>query len=655
MSLLLWNRLARLLVLGVTLSGLLVGAASSGAEPPSRMDTHVEDSARALADDQLRQVRTAVDRLYADQRIRLWVTYVRDFDGIAPQDWAARTAALSGFGERDLLLAVATEDRAYRLAGTVPSGISDSELDDIEIDAIEPALRDGRWAEAAIAAADGMDSALRNGGVSTRALLLIGLAVVLTTGGLVWFGRKRRGDRFEAALTAARGIDPQDTAALAALPLDTLHARSREALVDIDNAVRTSGEELDLASGEFGETATAPFRTALEHAKAAAAKAFTIRQRLDDAIPETPEQQRALLVELIGTVGAADKELDAQVAEFDAMRDLLFDAAARLDALTRDSVDVIARFPGSDAEIVRLRAAYPASVLAPIDDNVTMARERIAFAEKNIDSGRAALRRRVGRQGGAVAAIRAAESAIGQARILLDAVDNASTDIHQARDGLAGVLEELRRDIATATEFTAYGGPDLEAARTAAQSALAEATSTAATDPLTAFHHAVTADTDLDRALADATDRKRAVEDLQRRLDRALANARARIGAALDYITPRRGGVDAEARTRLSEAQRNLDQANQLSSTEPGQALQYAQTAAVLGERALHIAQSSVLAWESRTPYRGTDTAAVLGGILVGGLLRGVAGGARHSGTGLRAGSFGGSTGTRRINRGGRF
>ncbi|WP_330232326.1 hypothetical protein OHA40_07440 [Nocardia sp. NBC_00508] len=129
-----------------------------------------------------------------------------------------------------------------------------------------------------------------------------------------------------------------------------------------------------------------------------------------------------------------------------------------------------------------------------------------------------------------------------------------------------------------------------------------------------------------------------------------------RRGIAADYITTRRGGIDAEARTRLSEAQRHLDEAQRSASSDPTQALQHAQAAADLGGRALQAAQTSVRAWESsRAPSGSGRAGAVLGGILLEALLRGAAGGARHSGGGWSAGSYGGSTGSRRIGRGGRF
>ncbi|MBH0777264.1 TPM domain-containing protein [Nocardia bovistercoris] len=642
---------------GTVLVALLFLVGLSGrvavAEPPTRLDTYVVDQAKALEGDQPDRVRSAVDQLFADQQTRLWIVYVHDFGGLDPEQWAARTADQSRFGSRDLLLAVATQSTEYAFYGGLPEGVSDSELDDLLYKRVEPALREARWADAGIATADGLNTAMHDSGFGMGTLFVLAALVLLAIGGLVLFSRKRSRERSRAELAAARALDPDNSTALAALPLPALQARSREVLVEMDNAIRTSAEELELATGEFGAVATTPFTTALENAKTAAAEAFRIRQRLDDEIPETPEEQRALLVELIGVVGRADRELDARVAEFDQMRDLLIDAPNRLDALTRDLIDLTGRMPASEAELARLGAAHPAGVLASIRDNVAMAGERVAFAEQNVDAGRQAMALPVGQQGGAVAAIRAAEAAVGQARALLDGVDNAATNIQQARDGLPAVLDELRKDIAAADELAQFGGAELGAARAAAQQALAAATAAAQADPLDAYHDAVTADGDLDRAIAAATDRKLAAEDLRRRLDQALTDADARIGAAGDFVSTRRGGVGADARTRLSEARRNLDEARR-AGVEPEQALTYARAAADLAGRALQEAQAEVRAFEaSRPPSGGAQAGAVLGGILIDGLLRGASSGGGSGG--YRAGSYGGSHGSRRVSRGGRF
>ncbi|MEV6769956.1 TPM domain-containing protein [Nocardia sp. NPDC051030] len=645
---------------------VLVGwAAPALAEEPARLPTYVTDKAGALDKGQTAELQTAIDSLYSKDHERLWIVYVHDFGGMDATAWGERTAQASGFGDRDVLLSVAVNDRAYAFTGTAPTSVSDKELDRLLADQVEPKLRTGDWAGAGLATAEGLSAAMNDsGGVGFRtiALLLLVVAVVLIA---LWlWSRNRRGRRERRELDAVRKLDPTDTKALAALPLHALDTRSKEVLVDADNAIRTSGEELQLATDEFGITAVAPFTAALQAAKNALAKAFSIRQQLDDDIPETPDQQRLMLVDLISTCGRADHELDAKVAEFDAMRNLLINAGERLDALTRDVVDLTTRAPHSNVTLAQLVSQQPASVIAPIHDNVNMARERISFAERSIEQGRDAVAKPVGQQGAAVAAIRAAESALDTARTLLNAVDTAATDIEQARAGLPGIIEELRRDLATAATLTEHGGADLTTASTGARTALEQAINDGPTNPLGTFQQAVAADTTLDNAIAVATDRKLAADELRRRLDQALTAARSQINAAADFISTRRGGVDAEPRTRLAEAQRSLDQAQQLAPTNPDQALQSAQRAVELGSRALNTAQASVQAWQSQQQpvASSSQTGAVLSGILIDGMLRGMGSGYRGGGGGFGGGgtsygpgSFGGSDGSRRISRGGRF
>lgn len=642
---------------GLLLAGVvLCSVAGAGAEPPNRMQEYVVDSSDALQQQDLDRVRSAVDDLYADYRVRLWLYYVDDFAAMEPQQWAEQTAAQSGFGDRDLLLAVATRDRSYGVAGQLPEGVSESEFDDVLLDAVEPALRQNRWADAGVATAEGVGTAAAGSAVSLVPVLIIGGAIVLAVFGLMLFSRKRRSDRDVAELEHARKIDPTDSRRLGSFSLDTLDTLSQEMLVDIDNAVQVSTEELALATGEFGDVAVLQFRRALEQARAASGRAFAIRQQLDDDIPETPREQRSLLLDLISTVGRADRELDSQVTQFDGMRDLLINAGDRLDALTRDLVEVTSRTAAAESELTRLRTAHPPGTLASVRDNVVMAHERITFAEHNIDSGREALGRPVGEQGGAVAAIRTAESALGQARRLLDAVLHAATNIEQARAGLPATLNELRDDLTAAADAKRHGGQELATATARAQEVLDNAET--ATDPIATFHDAVSASEELDRALAAATHRKLAAEDLRRRLDQTSTDARVRVDTAADFIGTRRGGIDAGPRTRLAEARRHLDEAHRLRDTDPTQALTQARSAADLAGRALHDAQTNVVRWERGGGTFGAgQTGAVLGGVLIGELFRGAGGGGfgRGFGGGFGPQSFGGSAGSRRINRGGRF
>ena len=161
-----------------------------------------------------------------------------------------------------------------------------------------------------------------------------------------WRRRRRRAAEF----AAAHRVDPTDPHALASVSLDALDDLSREKVVEVDNAVRTSDNELALAVEEFGAGRTEPFTRAVNNAKAALAQAFRVRQQLDDAIPETPAQRRDLLTRVVVSAATADRELDAQKEAFEQLRDLVINAPAKLDSLTQQLVDVTARIAPVGAE-----------------------------------------------------------------------------------------------------------------------------------------------------------------------------------------------------------------------------------------------------------------------------------------------------------------
>ncbi|NEE61894.1 TPM domain-containing protein, partial [Streptomyces sp. SID8455] len=92
----------------------LPGAADARAEDPVELsrDGQITDRVGALGD-RTDAVEDALDRLYAQQRLQLFVVYVRDFSGRSGQTWSDETANRNGLGQDDVLLSVATHDRQY--------------------------------------------------------------------------------------------------------------------------------------------------------------------------------------------------------------------------------------------------------------------------------------------------------------------------------------------------------------------------------------------------------------------------------------------------------------------------------------------------------------------------------------------------------------
>jgi TPM domain len=636
----------------------LVVAPSGAAQPPFRLSNYVTDDAGVLNGSGRAAIQSATGKLYSDRRVQLWVVFVDNFSGQPAVSWAQNTRSASDLGDFDALLAVATVDRSY--AFLVPNRvqtISSSQVDDLRRNHIEPALRRGDWSGAAVAAANGLDRGQEPTNW-TPLLIALGVIVIVVLALLVAMHYRRRRRR-AAELAAARRVDATDPDALAALSLGALDDLSRWKVVDVDNAVRTSANELALTVEEFGEQRTQPFTSAVNNAKAALAQAFTVRQRLDDAIPETRAQRRELLTQVIVSAARADRELESQREAFEEMRDLVVNAPSRLDALTQQIVDLTARIAPAEQRMTELHSEFNSAALTSVATNVATAKDRLAFADQNLTRARELAARPVsGEQSGLVDAVHAAESALGQARSLLDAVDSAANDIRHAVATLPSLIANIQTgmdhadaQLQSAQKTKAPHIRDLASARDAAAKALGAARLGGSADPLGAFTQLTKADADLNGLLATVAEEQAAAERLNRTFEQAQFTAQSRIHAVSEFIDTRRGSIGPEARTRLAEASRQLEAALDKRSTDVSEAITHANAAAALAAQAQSLANDDVrsaqLAYTGR--YGGGDNmGAMMGGIIIGDMLGGGMGGGFGGGWGGGWGptSFGGSSGS---------
>lgn len=655
-------RIARFISLMLAaLAGVVLLAPAAAGDPPLRLPDYVTDNAGVLTPSNFAAVQGAVDDLYTERRVRLWVVYVDSFSGLDAQSWARNTMRASDFGDRDGLLAVAVTDRAYALL--VPSDAAGGvDVNDVRRDAVEPALRRGDWSGAAVAAANGLNVSPGSGiGITWFGALVMLAIIALAVLVLVWWMRRRRRKRREAEFAAAKRVDPADPSALAAVPIDALDDLSRAIVVDVDNAVRTSDSELALAVEEFGSAQTEPFSHAVVGAKTTLAQAFNVRQLLDDAVPESPQQRRDLLTRVIVAAAKADRELDSQSDAFDNLRDLLINAPSRLDTLTQQMVDITARIDPSERTLAALHNQFDTAALTSVTDNVATAKQRLSFADQNITNARGLVARPAGQQMGLVDAIRAAESSLGQARSLLNAVDSAGTDINRAVATLPSAIADIGNGINQASgqlrQPHTPRAAELTAAHDAAVAAVSEAQRSGNSDPLGTFTKLTKADADLDRLLAGVAEEREAAARLARSFEQALVTAQSRIKAVSDFIDTRRGSIGPEARTRLAEAQRQIEAAQAKRETNVSEAIAHANGAATLAAQSQTLANQDVRAaqrsYSSQYGGGGTDLGAVIGGIIIGNVLSGGFsggfgggyGGAWGGGRGAgRSTSFGGSS-----------
>ncbi|MFD8013869.1 TPM domain-containing protein [Streptomyces sp. NPDC058955] len=656
-------------------------AAGARADDPVVLpsDGQILDRVGALRD-RRPEVAEALDRLYDDRRIQLFVAYVRDFSGRSGQDWADATAELSGLGRDDVLLAVATHDRRYGYSAAPDSRLTQAQLDDVATTAIEPALRQNDWAGAAIGAADGYAAVLAGrpvpvpsitpgpadpggSGESSGTDLILPIALVGGAGAVAAYAYTRRRRRTATRTTPGGGQGWGRPARPPEPSLDELDGQARRALVATDDAVRTSQEELGFATAQFGEEATRPFEEATRFAEEQLTASFRLRQQLDDSFPEDEATRRSMLEEILRRCAEADARLDAETEDFDRLRALERTAPEALAAVETAFRERTGRVSGAEAALAAMRERYTETAVSPVAGDVEQAKDRLVFATAHIDQARQAVDG--GDTGSAAVHVRAAEGAVDQAARLIEAVDRRAQDLAEAEGRLPGLLTETDADLAEARgllEGTAEGAStgDLRGRIARAEAVAAEvrrAVEAGRYDPLDALRRIEEADTALDAALAGARERESGDARARALLEQALLTARSELGAAADYVQTHRGAVGSEARTRLAEAQRRLEEARALAADEPQAALEQARQADALARRAQELAEQDVRRYGNPNGLGGVTGVggsgggglggAVLGGIILGGLFGGGSGrGGGGRGGGFGGGGFGGGPGS---------
>lgn len=629
-----------------TAAALLVslpGVAAQAVPPLEELPAEITDQVGALEGREA-DVQQALDRLADETELQLFVVYVSSFDGVEGRAWGDATATNSGLGPNDLLLAVAVDDRAYGLSADNNAPITDDQLGDVEA-AAEDRLRQDDWAGAAIAAADTAREAVTGsgsgGGFPVGAVVGVGAVAVAGVGGYMWYRRRRTAVRQE-------GAAPES---LEALPTEELERRAGSTLVSIDDAIKTDEQELGFAQAEFGLEATREFAATLDKAKADVARAFQIRQALDDAQEESEPQRRQMLVELLHLCDTAADALDAQTSAFDDLRKLQARAPELLDETDQRAGEIAQRIEVARQTLASLGTTYPASALASVSDNPDQAQALVDNARQAVVEGRAGLERR--NRALAVAHIRGAQNALGQASTLLDAVESAGSDLAAAGPKLDQGIASITQDIADAGRLA----PDDTAVRatvTEAEAAAEEARQARdGGDPLAALQRITAAESALDKALGPVRQKAESDARAAALLRDTLGRVESQVRATNDFISTRRGAVGPEARTRLAEAIRLVTEAHELQGTDPTAALASAQRAEQYVQQAAQMAQQDASGWGMQQQQQGglggNVGGMVLGGILLDSILRGGSGGGGFGGSGgFGGGTYGGSSGRRR-------
>lgn len=609
----------------------------------------VTDDAGVLSTQEKAELREKIGQLQKDEHLTLFV-YITDELGTDPETFAGQAVKDKGPNSAVYVLSINDRKMGVQAGDAWPKGRLDQMYD-----AAYDKLASDEYGASALALADAAlgNSASNSSASDSSGLAWLGggaAAIVAAGGGIMYYSRRNTKKNNAQTLESAREIAPDDTDQLNRLPLETLDQLAQEELVSTDESIRRGKEELNIALSEFGPERVRPFTKAMNHSTSTLQKAFHLRQRLDDAVPESPAERRQMLVEIVSSCGQADDALDAQAEEFAKMRDLLIHSDEKLDELTQRTVGLRARLPEAESTLAGLKSNYDENVLSSIADNPELAAASLDEAEKLLDKARGVQAQPAGQQGPLVGLIRDIEHACEMTDRLISGVENAEENIATARGNLEALIAEVEGEINEARELERQGKAQgttadwdkLEDLLGRAGTAVNEAKAHGQQDPL-GQHTALTSiDTELDEAL-DRVREKTSTHARQLDLFRQqISVAESNIQAAEDLISSRGRIIGSGARTALADAKRLHAQALHTERSDIRAALQSSREAVAAAQAALQRAKADMDEHRQRQQRQQMGNAAnnIVTGVVIGQML----GGGRGFGGGFGGGSFGGGS-----------
>jgi hypothetical protein len=575
-----------------------------------------------------------------------------DLDTVADATWERNTS----LGDKDVLFIASTGEPHARLLQGVEL---DRSVTQNEIDAINESMRvpaqAGDWCAASLAVTNGFRAAIGGsftgdggdggggGGIPGLLIVVVLVAIVIAVGMFLWSRRSH----------AERAIQ------------EDLGRQASSLLIETDDALRAAEQEVGFAEAQFGESQAAPYRTALDEAKALLREAFTISQQLDDETPETPEQRRQMLQQVIDSCTKARQLVDDQASRVKDLRDLVRNVDQVLPKTAELVTVQTARIEGARGVLDTLTGRYAPENYQAVKGNADAAEQKLVGATAALTAGQAALAQ--GDRDTAVSKVQEAETAMAEGTALLDAIEHTRDQLATGEAELQASLAAVDQDVAKARAAIAAGkGAERSAEVERAAGLLVTARELASATPmdLVAATRAVTeANTVIDAVVEGIEAADEAAQRNAATAQAAIANASASVAQAQGLLSAY--GASAAGRrasTRVAEAAQYLARAQVLLPTDAATAVQAANTADALADEAIAEMQASGVGGELQwgdgdyagggmlgTPQPpptvggGGGGGDLLGGI-IGGILGGMlsGGGSRTSGWSGRGGGFGG-------------
>ncbi len=619
--------------------------------------TFVVDESDVLSPSEEDELEQQVRELQSEHGASLFIIYVPSFENPdEPEAWVEEVAEQKQLGTNDNILAIATDDRFYNFVAN-SSGPFRSYQSAIDREYILPALSNTDWFGAGEGAIEGLAAAAEgelgtggatgnegaSGGGGSFIWFLIPIGILVAF--LIWRASSRKKQQQRQPQPAETGpTDPRDT-----MPVSELRTQAGSALIQADDAIKIAEQEIGFAQASYGDASVEVFQQDLQTAKEHMQQSFQLQHQLDDHIPDTEEDQRAWIKEILDRSAQVMNTLQAHEEDFAKLRDLEKNAPEALARVRSVFASLPARLDEAAATIENLSTSYDSAAVVEGRENVEQARGLLGFGQEKITQADTAIQQ--GDTSQAAWNIHEAENTTQELQDIFASIQQLPSQLDQAQRQLAIELDQARTILAEAKSFAAKHRTD--SALPGRIAALEQAVDTISEQlpSRRPFKDLEALDDTLDpvaEQLSPLRDRQQQMEAARRDFEPIMARARTTIDGADDYIRRRRGAVRHDARTKLSAAQTHFNAALASYNNDPVQAVSEAQKALQLGRLAQQLAEENYYDFDSH--HRGgrggggSNMSAMLGGLLLGHIFSG-GGSSSWGGGGFSGGSSGGGGG----------
>lgn len=437
-------------------------------------------------------------------------------------------------------------------------------------------------------------------GMSVMFLLLVGGVIAIAIG-VAHSSRRNR-----LAAQQAAQVDAESAARAA--------QEANRQLLSADEQVRTATDELNFARAQFGLNSTDEFARAIEAGKAAVSRGFSAQAQMNSAT--APAEQLRLATAIMRDLGANMNPLSTIQASFATKRAEQASLPERIAEARERLAEELTDLERAKSELSSISTLYPAQMLASLQDNPEQAEALLTSARSALDTAEASAPTD---RAHAASALDTALRALTMANHQTDAIFSAKSDLDAIRDRLVAAISSISSDITDVNELNtdpAVFNPlvaDAHAAIAEAQAALANTG-----DPLAALEHLRMSEATLDAALEPLRTKEEAYEKARKAAEAQISLADSAVSQAERYVQGRRGAIDLELRSTLSNAETALSTARRSLEDDPEAASTHAMNARALADSVMATPiQNFGGSWGQPTTGNGSYTGSSLGDFLL--------------------------------------